>query len=74
MEKLLVARPWNVDHRSGDSEQCGSRTPVTDEQRAPPVNMGNSREAGDGVADAAPETGRSDAKTRIAAPQAANRE
>jgi hypothetical protein len=45
-----------------------------DEQRAPPMNMGNSREAADGVADAAPETGRSDAKTRIPAPQTANRE
>ncbi|MGO7015743.1 hypothetical protein [Rhizobium leguminosarum] len=45
-----------------------------DEQRAPPMNMGNSREATDGVADAAPETGRSDAKTRIPAPQTANRE
>ncbi|MBY2916924.1 hypothetical protein [Rhizobium leguminosarum] len=44
-----------------------------DEQRAPPMNMGNSREATDGVADAAPETGRSDAKTRIPAPQTANR-
>ncbi|MBY2905705.1 hypothetical protein [Rhizobium leguminosarum] len=44
-----------------------------DEQRAPPMNMGNSREANDGVADAAPETGRSDAKTRIPAPQTANR-
>jgi len=31
MEKLLVARPWNVDHRSGDSRQCGGRTPVTDD-------------------------------------------
>ena len=45
-----------------------------DEQRAPPVNMGNSREAGDGVADADPRTGRSDANTRIPAPQTANRE
>ncbi|RWX08533.1 hypothetical protein EHI42_28365 [Rhizobium hidalgonense] len=45
-----------------------------DEQHAPPVNMGNSREAGDGVAGAAPETGRSDEKTRIPAPQTANRE
>jgi len=29
MENLLVALPWNVDHRSGDSGQCGGRTPVT---------------------------------------------
>jgi hypothetical protein len=29
MEKLLVARPWNVDHRSGDSGQCGDGTAVT---------------------------------------------
>jgi hypothetical protein len=45
-----------------------------DEQRAPPVNMGNSREAGDRVADADPKTGRSDAKTRIPAAQTANGE
>nr|WP_237682049.1 plastocyanin/azurin family copper-binding protein [Agrobacterium vitis] len=29
MEKLLVAHPWKLDHRSGDSGQCGGRTPVT---------------------------------------------
>lgn len=29
MEKLLVARPWKLDHRSGDSRQCGAKTPVT---------------------------------------------
>lgn len=45
-----------------------------DAQRAPPVNMGNSREAGDGVTDADPRTGRADAKDRIPAPQTANRE
>lgn len=45
-----------------------------DPQRAPPVNMGNSREAGDGVTDADPRTGRADAKDRMPAPQAANRE
>ncbi|MGO4112522.1 hypothetical protein ACEQ6C_04495, partial [Rhizobium ruizarguesonis] len=26
---LLLAHPWKVDHRSGDSRQCGVRTPVT---------------------------------------------
>jgi hypothetical protein len=45
-----------------------------DEQRAPPVNMGNSREAGDAVTQADPETGRADAKGRIPAPQFSNRE
>ncbi|MDM9646754.1 hypothetical protein [Rhizobium sp. S163] len=44
-----------------------------DEQRAPPVNMGNSREAGDGVTDTDPRTGRADAKDHIPAPQTANR-
>jgi hypothetical protein len=29
MEKLLVAHPWTVDHRSGDSRQRGVRTPFT---------------------------------------------
>ena len=45
-----------------------------DEQRAPPVNIGNSRAAGDAVADADPKTVRADAKTRIPAPRTANRE
>lgn len=44
-----------------------------DDQHAPPVNMGNSREAGDGVTDADPNTGRADAKDHIPAPQTANR-
>ncbi|WP_205125305.1 thioesterase domain-containing protein, partial [Rhizobium rhizogenes] len=29
MEKLLVVDPWDVDHRSGDGGQRGSRTPLT---------------------------------------------
>lgn len=45
-----------------------------DDRRAPPVNMGNSREAGDGVTDADPNTGRANANNRIPAPQTANRE
>ncbi|NKQ83451.1 hypothetical protein [Rhizobium ruizarguesonis] len=45
-----------------------------DEQSAPPVNMGNSREAGDAVADADPKTGRAGAKARIPAPRTANRD
>lgn len=45
-----------------------------DDRRAPPVNMGNSRTAGDGVTDAAPKTGRADPKDRIPAPQTADRE
>jgi hypothetical protein len=45
-----------------------------DDRRAPPVNLGNSREAGDGVTDADPKTGRADPKDHIPAPQTANRE
>ncbi|MBW9117666.1 hypothetical protein JNB88_29030 [Rhizobium cauense] len=44
-----------------------------DEQRAPPVNMGGSREAGDSVADADPKTGRTGANSRVPAPQFSNR-
>jgi len=44
-----------------------------DEQSAPPVNMGNSRESGEGVTDSDPETGRVDPKDRIPAPQFSNR-
>ena len=44
-----------------------------DEQRAPPVNMGNSRESGDAVTQADPQAGRIDPKDRIPAPQFSNR-
>ncbi|WP_259671097.1 hypothetical protein [Rhizobium sp. NZLR1b] len=44
-----------------------------DEQRKPPINIGSSREAGDGVTDADPETGRASPKDRIPAPQFSNR-
>jgi hypothetical protein len=45
-----------------------------DDRRAPPVNMGNSRVAGDGVTETDPDTGRADTKGRVPAPQTANRE
>jgi hypothetical protein len=45
-----------------------------DNRRAPPVNMGNSRQAGDGVTDTDPTMGRADPNDRIPAPQTANRE
>ncbi len=45
-----------------------------DDRRAPPVNLGNSREAGEGVTDADPKSSRADAKDHIPAPQTANRE
>ena len=45
----------------------------SDEQRAPPVNMGGSREAGDGVTEVDPRTGRADSNDRIPAPQFSNR-
>ncbi|WP_064696149.1 hypothetical protein [Rhizobium aegyptiacum] len=44
-----------------------------DDQRKPPVSMGSSRKAGDGVPGSNPETGRADQKGRIPAPQFSNR-
>jgi hypothetical protein len=44
-----------------------------DDRRAPPVNIGNSRESGEGVTDADPKTGRADAGDHIPAPLTANR-
>ncbi|KIV66963.1 hypothetical protein SZ54_2316 [Rhizobium sp. UR51a] len=35
MEKLLVAHPWKLDHRSGSGCQCGGRTPVTSNRARP---------------------------------------
>lgn len=45
-----------------------------DDRRAPPVNIGNSREAGERVTDADPKTGRANSNDHIPAPQTANRE
>lgn len=45
-----------------------------DDRRAPPVNMGNSRQSGEGVTDFDPKTGRADARGHIPVPQTANRE
>ncbi|ARQ09846.1 hypothetical protein NXC12_CH01803 [Rhizobium etli] len=39
----------------------------------PPVTMGNSREAGEGLTDADPKTRRADQKERIPSPQFSNR-
>ena len=44
-----------------------------DDQRKPPINMGNSRQTGDGATEADPHTGRADPKGRIPAPQFSNR-
>jgi hypothetical protein len=62
--------------KSLNEDTQGDEFPETniDDRRAPPVNMGNSREAGEGVTDADPKTGRADAKDHIPAPQSANRE
>jgi hypothetical protein len=45
-----------------------------DDRRAPPVNMGNSRTAGENLTGADPKTERADPKDRIPPPQTANRE
>lgn len=44
-----------------------------DDRRSAPLNMGNSREAGEEPTDADASTGRADSKDRIPAPQTANR-
>jgi hypothetical protein len=45
--------PSSVSEETQDDELPETNI---DEQRAPPVNIGNSREAGDGVAEADPST------------------
>ena len=44
-----------------------------DDRRKPPINMGSSRQAGDGPTETDPRTGRADQKDRIPAPQFSNR-
>lgn len=39
MEKLLVACPWKLDHRSGDGGQRGTRTPVTSNPEGLPTEV-----------------------------------
>lgn len=63
--------PNSLDEDAQDDELPETNT---DDRRAPPINMGNSRDAGEGVTDADPKTGRADAKDHIPAPQTANRE
>ncbi|PDS32046.1 hypothetical protein EFD56_28365 [Rhizobium phaseoli] len=57
-----------------DTEDAELPEVDVDEQRKPPASMGSSREAGDGLTDADPKTGRADQKDRIPAPQFSNRE
>lgn len=48
--------------------------PNGDARRAPPVNMGNGRQAGEDVTEADANTGRADPKDHIPPPQTANRD
>ncbi len=65
-----------IPPKSLNEDTQGDELPETniDDRRAPPVNMGNSRESGEGVTDADPKTGRADSEDHIPAPQTANRE
>jgi len=63
--------PKSINEETQDDELPNVNV---DEQRQPPVNMGNSRQAGDGVTEADPETGRADTRDHIPAPQRSNRE
>lgn len=64
----LPPKSLNEDTQDDELPEAG-----VDDQRKPPVSMGNSREAGDGVPDSDPETDRVDQKGRIPAPQFSNR-
>lgn len=64
----LPPKSLNEDTQSDELPESS-----VDEQREPPVNMGNSRESGNGVTEANPETGRVDPKDRIPTPQFSNR-
>jgi hypothetical protein len=65
----LPPKPLNKDTQDDELPETN-----VDDRRAPPVNMGNSRTAGENLTEADPKTGRADAKDRIDAPQTANRE
>ncbi len=65
----LPAKSLNEDTQDDELPETN-----IDDRRAPPVNMGNSREAGEGVTDADPKTGRADSTDHIPAPQTSNRE
>jgi hypothetical protein len=50
------------------TQDDGLPTSNVDDRRKPPLNMGNSRSAGEEVTDANPSTGRADARDRIPPP------
>lgn len=62
--------PKSLNEDSQDDELPETNV---DDHRAPPVNMGNSRQSNDGVTQADPQTGRANAKGRMPAPQFSNR-
>ncbi|ARO23663.1 hypothetical protein CO659_25715 [Rhizobium sp. S9] len=64
----LPPKSLNEDTQDDELSEAG-----VDDQRKPPVSMGSSREAVDGVPSSDPETGRVDQKGRIPAPQFSNR-
>jgi hypothetical protein len=61
--------PKFLNEDSQDDDLPGTNV---DDERAPPVNMGNSRQSNDGVTQADPQTGRADAKARMPALQFSN--
>jgi hypothetical protein len=76
MSNDAIPESAKLPPKSLNEETQDDELPETnvEDQRAPPVNIGNSREAGDAVTQADPETGRVDLKGRIPAPQFSNRE
>jgi hypothetical protein len=80
VDVVLIEELENL--RRGDAVPIGDVPEVIEESvggcpvelGSPPRPKQGGLKPADGVADAAPETGRSDAKTRIPAPQTANRE
>ncbi|MBX4953896.1 hypothetical protein [Rhizobium lentis] len=75
MPTKFIPESAKIPPKSLNEDSQDDELPETDidDQRKPPVNIGNSRKAGGRPTDADPETGRADPKDRIPAPQFSNR-
>lgn len=71
MSKDSIPASAKIPPKSLNEDTQDDELPETniDDRRAPPVSMGNSRQADEEVTDANPTTGRADQGDRIPAPQ-----
>jgi hypothetical protein len=75
MTKNTIPDSAKLPPKSLNEDTMDDELPRDDaaDQHKPPINLGGSRQSGEGVTDADPTTGRADRKDRTPAPQFSNR-